>query len=513
MKPPVKIRSMIFVTAAFLALSHASLPASDENINPDSWVYSALRTFELKGLIVLPPEMPYSRREVESYLENILRNIEVSGIQLSPRQDFLLKRLMGEFEGKEDIPSRREDGPLLCLKEREDFAALDLRAGAAFVKDVEAAKGELEGYLDPSALISISGKVTYESEYRLTMGPERGPNASRNKSGPRVRSFRGLTSEFERGYLAAGGENWRVTLGRDYLHWGNSRDEGLILSRGAGSLDHLSASYRLGRFELQALHALLDSSVPRRLAGHRLSARLPGNIYLGLSESVVYTGRSLDYAYLLPAGSFYANQYNESEDDNVLWGLDWKAPIRNWAVFYGEILVDDFQYEGRGSAPDRLGIDLCAETLFSAGDLDIELLLDYTYIDIFTYAHKDSLLTRYTVGDGGINNGIIGSRLGPDADRWRMKISAAVTPRLILSAEGIYIRRGEGNDLREWDRIEDPDPEFPSGQVTVDKEISVSALFDLGGGSFISGGAGLRERESNSSESEGFGYLRLILDI
>lgn len=346
------------------------------------------------------------------------------------------------------------------------------------------------------------------------MEPERGENTGGSKPSFRERSFRGLTSEFERGYIAFRSGRWRIIAGRDYIHWGSSRDDGLILSMGAGSLDHVGVYYEFGKFDFSTVHAVLNPASDRRLAGHRISARLPGDIYLGVSETVLYTGRNFDYTYLLPVGSYYANQYNERSDDNILWGLDCRIPAGKGALIYAELLIDDFQYEGREEAPDKIGFSLSAEKLFMAGGYDIEMKADYTYIDIYTYTHKDSLLTRYVAGSGDITqNRAIGSSLGPDSERWRFRAAVGVHPRILMTLRGEYTRRGDGNDYRAWRRGMDPRPPFPSGSVIEEKRVSISASCDLGSGSYISAAAGYRRIDDGTVEKDRFVHLGFILDL
>jgi hypothetical protein len=205
---------------------------------------------------------------------------------------------------------------------------------------------------------------------------------------------------------------------------------------------------------------------------------------------------------------------NVNKTNNILCGIDWKIPFGKGLLFYGEFLVDDFQYEDRDTAPDKIALNLTAETLFMIGSHDVEALLGYTYIDIYTYSHIGSL-TGYVTGnsDPAINR-IIGSSLGPDADRWRLRISAAVDPRIVITLNGSYCRYGEGNDMHPWEREEnDPNLAFPSGIVTVEKQISLSATLDLTGGSMLSAGMGLRQTDYVTSKSEGFAYLKFVLDI
>ena len=142
-----------------------------------------------------------------------------------------------------------------------------------------------------------------------------------------------MTSEYERGYVAFAGTRALEggAPGRDYIQWGPLGPGGLLMSSTARSHDHVGFDISMGRFTLRMYQAVLDPSVPRKMAGHRLEIRLPARIYAGISETVLYTGKDLDWAYLVPFGAFYANQYNEKEDDNILWSADLRVPVTSWA--------------------------------------------------------------------------------------------------------------------------------------------------------------------------------------
>ncbi len=516
MRSKPSISAVLLSVGVLLAGFPAQTLSSDENIAVDSWVYPALRSFELAGYLQLPPDVPWSRSQVERYICEIKDSQREEGGRLSSRLEFLLGRLTDEFEGKGDRPADREDAPVWSVSENGRYLLFDLSAGGTVQKRAERERWEVDGLAVPSVLAGLGRGVTFYTSYRLKMEPEWDTNLAGIKPSARERSFRGLTSEYERAYLSLSGDRWRVLIGRDHLNWGSGRDEGLIVSMSAGSLDQLNASVSLGRFTLSTVHAILDPELPRRLAGHRLRVRLPGDAWLGVSETVVYTGTDLDFAYLFPVGSYYANQYNENDDDNILVGIDWKVRLWRGMILYGEVLIDDFQYEDRGEAPDRVGFNIAAEGRFARGGMEIELFADYTYIDIFTYAHKDTLLTRYVTGNGdpGLNP-LIGSPLGPDADRWRFMARIPVHKRVSLSCGFEYVRRGEGSDLREWDRVEDPDPVFPSGEVAEEKVFHLNAQCDLLKGSFIrvGGGVTILEIPGSDTEHRGFASLELLLDF
>jgi len=304
-----------------MLLFSVAVQATDENIPPSSWVYGALRRFELLGLVSVSPDMPLSRSSVRDYVRSMDLTIEREGLKLKPREAFLLKRLKEEFLCDEGDLSSRE-----------------------ITKRVERVKGEVDGTFIPQVLAGLGKHVTFESNYDVEISPEVDDYRRNRKPSPRTRSFRGVTSEFERGYVAVHGDLWRFDVGRDYVNLGDDLREGLLVSRTAGSLDRMLFSFRVSRFDFKVIHAVLDPGLDRRLAVHRMTARLPGNIYLGIGEAVLYGGRGLDFVYLVPFSSYYANQFNERADDNILWSFDWKVPFRRF-LFFGEVLIDDLQYE------------------------------------------------------------------------------------------------------------------------------------------------------------------------
>jgi hypothetical protein len=281
-------------------------------------------------------------------------------------------------------------------------------------------------------------------------------------------------------------------------------------------MDHVSFEFTLGIMRVQTVQALLDPVRPRRMAAHRLTLRLPRGVFIGLAESVVYTGRALDFAYLIPVASFYANQYNEKVDDNVLWSIDIKLPVYRGVLLYGELLFDDFQYEADPPAPNKWGFDLNAEWQFMLGGHEVELRAGYQRIAIYTYTHKDSLATQYLTGGGNrLEDRIIGSDLGPDADRWMLNVTRPFNRRFTASLEAALMRYGEGADMRPWDWGNDPDPSFPSGGVTRENRVTAAGFIDLGGGSVVSARGGWRmlERAAGATVRDGFGSLEIVWDF
>lgn len=506
-----------------VAIALLSLPttARGETVSPESWVYDALRSFEIRGLVALEPTLPYTFDQCEAYVREIVAHVETSGVSLGPRHRFLLGRLAEEFIGTRGRPENREDRPFAVYRDGERWAAFDLSLGGTFRKKVDEEKGEGDGLVVPGILVDLGRRLTMESSYRLVMAPERGLNDRNSKPGARTKSYRGLTGELTRALAAMNGDWWQVRAGREYLQWGSARSEGLILSRTAGSFDHVGARIELGRFALSAFQASLDPQVRRHLAGHRLTVALPRRIFVGVSETALYM-RDFDFAYFMPLSFFYAQQFSERGNaDNILWSLDWKVPLRRGLILHGEFLIDDIMYErDEISGPDRVGVNISADASFLVGGRNLELSGSYTYVDIYTYAHGSG--TAYIAGDGrDPRDPLIGSLLGPDADRWLVRAALGVGERAEISLEGAAMRWGEGSlagayYLEDWRPGMDNDPDFPSGDLLCEKTASLGFLYDLKRGSYISAEGGVRLLSGGPQDidtEDGFGRLDLYLDL
>ena len=95
-----------------------------------------------------------------------------------------------------------------------------------------------------------------------------------------------------------------------------------------------------------------------------------------------------------------------------------------------------------------------------------------------------------------------------------LRVSTPLHPRALLSLEGTWIRRGEGNDMRQWEWGEDPGPPFPSGNVTDERVYAAALRIDLGRGSFVEAMGGVAALSGGGDErDEGFGHLSLLWDF
>jgi hypothetical protein len=313
---------------------------------------------------------------------------------------------------------------------------------------------------NPDFKLHYGDRVTYNVRYRWEYGPEHDGRRDGRKPTARTRSFRGLTSEFERSYVIAGWDKVHAFVGREAVDWGPSDWGNLITPGERLTLDQVGARVRLKMLRLSMFHARLSPLSQRWLAGHRLEIRW-GKTVIGINETALYAGKGMESIYSFPLSSFYGNQFNErSNDDNITWAFDVKTGLFDRLTLYGSLLVDDFQYEREGD-PDKLAFDAGARLALER-PVAATLRARYRYVDIFTYSHFDSL-TRYISGeaDPAAGDVILGGTPGPDSDAWR--VEAEVYPRrnLVMKVAGFGERRGAGNDFRSHTPGTDSNPEFP----------------------------------------------------
>lgn len=261
----------------------------------------------------------------------------------------------------------------------------------------------------------------------------------------------------DRGFAEARTGGLGFSFGRIPQRWGPGRFTSLLVSLNSPALDMLRF-----RWEPSALLAFtgfvasIDSDSGRYLTAHRLDIWPSSRLRFGLSEAVLFQSRGLDLAYMNPLIPWYPVQWNEREDDNAFVSLDFTAiPLDGFAA-WGELLVDDFQYQKEYHRPDKMGLTL--GTAFAARESPVEAALEYTRIDRYVYSQK--LPRNYYLHDGRI----IGSDIGPDADRLTLSLTSPVLWPLAAELRASHQRAGEGTVYEGYPDSVVAGP-FPSGVV------------------------------------------------
>jgi hypothetical protein len=346
--------------------------------------------------------------------------------------------------------------------------------GSAGVDSGPEADGTAWGRTHLEALLRFRDWMAYDTRYRVSLEEEADLRSDENRISSRERNWNGLTSNHDRAYVALDGRRARLVLGRDYVSWGASRGDELLVSDSGLSLDALQFHLRLSRFRLSSVTALLSAAENRHYAAHRLEVDL-GSLWIGVQEAVVYVSPHFEPTYLFPLSFYYGNQFNERDNDNTLIGIDakWSTPV---GVLDGELLVDDFIYDGDPS-PNKLGLRVGWRRGFVVGGADVGLRASYVRMSRWTFTHRQPG-NAFVAGAGDVSAGdpFLGHALGPDADRWR--VVALWSPDVNWSTElqWTHTRRGDGNrDLSPRLTSDPHDLPFPSGSVLREQRLGAAA--------------------------------------
>jgi len=436
-KAHVHFRDFTILTVAvgMMFACLAPVPAAgvgQELIPLENWSYKAIERFESLGMCNVPADGPFTRAEFIKIVNEILE--KTFERRLTPRDRYELDRLRKEYSdfAAQRDPQARYDPPTFFVQEHPMTLEMDLDLAGVADKPLLDEFGT-EFYLNsnPAVKLHFSDHVTYDVRYRLVMGPEHGVRARNQKPSRRERSFKGLTSLYERSYVIFGWRWAHVFFGREYVDWGPSDWGKLITPSQLISIDQLGWRAKLKWFRFSMFHGTLSPELQRHIAGHRVEMRF-GRVTIGLNETAVYAGREWDPIYFFPLASFYANQFNErGNDDNILWSGDIKVSFLDALTLYTGGLIDDFQFERDGSNPDKYALEVGGRLAVSE-PVASTWRFRYQWVDIYTYTHLDTL-TYYLSGEAERDlDELVGGAPGPDADTWRIEGEFYPHPTVIV---------------------------------------------------------------------------------
>jgi hypothetical protein len=273
--------------------------------------------------------------------------------------------------------------------------------------------------------------------------------------------------------------------GRGGQKFGRSTDDGLLLSGWSPPADYGRLRYRKGAFEFMYFIAFLDDlpdttgrPARRYLAGHRINVRPFNFLELAASEVVVFGGvdRPLEWYYLNPFVPYYWEQLNEDKDDNPLWNLEWSVMFMRGWEFYGEWLIDDFQIDFE-SEPHQLGILVGLHAAAPLGFKRSFFAFEYSRVNTTVYGQNEPHNRYYFHRDMEDKVIPLGSKYGPDADRFTSRFKYHATDWLDLRLSAERRRKGE-RDIEDVQQSGVPyGVGFPSGMV--DWRWDLTAGFDV----------------------------------
>lgn len=424
------------IFALFLLLSFGSLWAEDsKDLDLKHWAYPVLNRFEAQGWMVLPATRPYTYGQVASELVKMKEAITTNQVTLSPADQYNWDRLSQEFLADSTKPRLVEKELVSVGDENLKFNADGALIPRTVISNLSSPAHSLTGQVDFGG--SIKGSMIFDQRLSFLVEKER---TKQEKVSATQTTWRGGKFVIDWSYFRFKLPWLYVTLGRQQHWWGPGRMGTLLLSDNAPAFDALNLKIDYKRVGLESFAGILSTEQQRFFSGHRATVRLFKSLDLGASEVVIYRAKNIDPVYVNPLLPFYGTQWNEREDDNVIWAADASWNAFNGCKVYGELLMDDVQYEQDPPAPQKLGFLAGFHLADPLGLPDTDLKLEYAGNQKWVYGHR-RLANRY-VGSDSLS--VIGHAIGTDADLFDLKLEHRFHPRFNLGLEYSLERHGEG---------------------------------------------------------------------
>ncbi len=212
--------------------------------------------------------------------------------------------------------------------------------------------------------------------------------------------FRKLNSDidFTESHIRYDNDWFYGIIGRESRLLGAGLNQRLFLSTTAPPFDAVSVGARFTNFEYRFTHGSLlalpetkfdvgiSTEPPSKyVAIHRFAFK-PEWGEIALWESVVYSGRGVDLAYLNPLSFFKSLEHSLRDRDNSMMGFDATVRPMDGLQLKGSFLLDDiiFSNIGKKMWNNKTGWNIAA---IAALPYSIDFGLEYSRIEPYTFSH------------------------------------------------------------------------------------------------------------------------------
>ncbi|MDP7026419.1 MAG: capsule assembly Wzi family protein [Candidatus Marinimicrobia bacterium] len=256
-----------------------------------------------------------------------------------------------------------------------------------------------------------------------------------------------------------GGE---FTIGKSNPIWGPGYTGQLFFSKKAPSFSNLGFRHKFSEnWQFSAIHGWLNSNlddstyldvygphgglplIRKYLAAHRIDVWIKKNLRLGFGESVIYGGRGVEPAYLIPFLFTWSSQHDLGDSDNLQMFFDFDWVIRDLGRFYGAFYLDEWDFVDTFSDSSRswtayqIGATISIPALKDWSPL---LRVEYTRLSPYVYVHRSQVNTFEHHGHW------LGYWSGPNSDNFFTGIDFMPRENLWLQLFYQKTRRGEVTD-------------------------------------------------------------------
>jgi hypothetical protein len=474
----MKIFRLIFLIFLILIVEKAF--AQVENVPITNSVYTFFKEMKVKGIVsfIREDDPVLSRFEVKNLLESINSQI----IELSSTEKKLLQKYRIEFLDSLDPDTATQlfNPPnnlfsdldlmitdkikyLYAYQEPENNIYFEWLGHFYHGQDFSQTKAVNSNLFDIG--FRIRGTIFKNLGYNLTVfkGGVGGSKRMAEIIEPRLLSnFKWIENtenignyDFTYGYLKYHSEpynnmNISVQLGREDITLGYGYGSKLVLAGDNPTMDFLKFNFDYGIISYTALHASTsgyfnfnpEERYTKYFAHNHLKLKFNKLFDIGIGETMIYSGRGIEFAYLSPVAFYKFIEMETQDKDNGNLYFDLQTKFVKNLELQATFLLDEDILSNLGDLEKYTN-----KTAYQVGAFwyqpfkinDLSLILEYTKIRPYVYTHYD-IKNNYTAF--GAN---LGHRIGPNADELMLRSNYNFNEWIRFSLEYRYQR--EGNNI------------------------------------------------------------------
>ncbi len=193
-----------------------------------------------------------------------------------------------------------------------------------------------------------------------------------------------------------------------------------------------------------------DTLLPKKyMAAHYLNYRITRNFQIGLFENVIFTrGGHFEFQYLNPVILYRTVEQFTGSADNVIVGIDWKYNFLHRISFYGQFVLDEFNFkklkENNNWWGNKYGLQLGVKYIDVAGIDHLDLQLESNIIRPYTYSHREK-------SDSYSNfNQALAHPFGANFKELIILLNYKPENKIYIKAKALFAYKGEDKDGFSW---------------------------------------------------------------
>lgn len=353
---------------------------------------------------------------------------------------------------------------------------------------------------------------------------ERGPlyhqhYVGRNKAVPNgptfYKSFKNEKPGSAQDYILANGyidaevikNTMNVSFGHNRFHLGDGYRSMFLSDMGSNYL-FLKINTKFWKINYQNIFMELtpqfdrgaDALLPKKYAAlHHLSMNVTKWLNVGLFEGIVF-GRQdrFEFQYLNPVILYRYAEQSIGSPDNALLGINFKANPNVKAIFYGQLLLDEFKFNeltsGNGWWANKYSYQLGTKIADPFGVNNLLVQAEYNRARPFMYSYNNA------TSDYTHNNQPLAHPYGANFSEWVLNVNYKPHQKVQFNLEAFYNKQGRdntdsisyGGDIFKLNNTRNSDyginmlngfvSDVLYANLNASYEIKPNLYFDLGGG-------------------------------